>query len=94
MSKSNVFWTHPISFASQRISILAYNFAPVCRVTLAVLFLLQIYVSRKWGFTKWDRGDYEEMRQDGRLIPDGVGVQYKPGHGPLKAWFDRKAGTA
>ncbi|XP_074647397.1 large ribosomal subunit protein uL16-like [Tubulanus polymorphus] len=46
----------------------------------------KIYVSRKWGFTKWDKKDYEEMRADGRLVPDGVVAQYKPHHGPLQAW--------
>jgi len=48
----------------------------------------KIFVSNKWGFTKWNREDYAEMRQDGRLVPDGVTVQYKPPHGPLKAWMD------
>jgi large subunit ribosomal protein L10e len=46
----------------------------------------KINVSRKWGFTKWDREVYEPMRADGRLVPDGVSVQYKPSHGPLAAW--------
>ncbi|XP_061166126.1 large ribosomal subunit protein uL16-like [Saccostrea echinata] len=50
----------------------------------------KIHVSKKWGFTKWDRPQYEEMRADGRLIPDGVNVQYKPNKGPLKAWMDRQ----
>merc|ERR1711976_701681 len=48
----------------------------------------KIGVSNKWGFTKWSREEYAEMRQDGRLVPDGVNVQYKPPHGPLKAWMD------
>ncbi|XP_062603592.1 large ribosomal subunit protein uL16-like [Saccostrea cucullata] len=50
----------------------------------------KIHVSKKWGFTKWDRPQYEVMRADGRLIPDGVNVQYKPNKGPLKAWMDRQ----
>ncbi|XP_063443686.1 large ribosomal subunit protein uL16-like [Mytilus trossulus] len=50
----------------------------------------KIYISKKHGFTKWERSAYEEMRLDGRLIPDGVGAQYKPDHGPLKAWKDRQ----
>ena len=50
-------------------------------------WLFQIHVSRKWGFTKWDRDDYEPMRADGRLVPDGVSVQYKPHHGPLAKWM-------
>merc|ERR1711893_254643 len=48
----------------------------------------KIYVSRKWGFTKWDREDYEKMRADGRLVPDGVSCQYRPNHGPLAKWKD------
>merc|ERR1719270_2483855 len=51
----------------------------------------KIYVSSKWGFTKWPRADYEKMREERKLIPDGVGVQYKPHKGPLKAWMDRVA---
>nr|ABW90391.1 putative ribosomal protein L10 [Barentsia elongata] len=51
----------------------------------------KIYQGRNWGFTKWKREDYEEMRQDGRLIPDGVSVQYKPNKGPLQAWKNRNS---
>merc|ERR1712062_268413 len=51
----------------------------------------KIYVSSKWGFTKWEREDYVKMRGDGRLVPDGVNVQYKPNHGPLQAWRDRNS---
>merc|ERR1712141_41264 len=46
----------------------------------------KIYISKKWGFTKWDREVYEEMRAEGKLQPDGVNVQYKPEHGPLSEW--------
>lgn len=49
----------------------------------------KIVVSKKWGFTKWDREKYGPMRQAGTLVPDGVGVQYKPDHGPLKYWKQR-----
>ena len=52
--------------------------------------LLQIFVSKKFGFTKWPRDVYTQMRQEGRLIPDGVSVQYKPEKGPLQAWMDRQ----
>merc|ERR1712109_284629 len=30
----------------------------------------KIFVSKKFGFTKWDREEYAEMRADGRLKPD------------------------
>jgi len=56
--------------------------------------LLQIYVSKKWGFTKWDREDYEKMRADGRLQPDGANVQYLPEHGPLSRWCKVQAELA
>ena len=41
----------------------------------ANVILAQIYISKKWGFTKWDREVYEEMRDSGKLRPDGVTVQ-------------------
>merc|ERR1712213_243271 len=46
----------------------------------------KIYVSKKWGFTKFDREVYEDMRAEGRLIPDGSNVKYLPEHGPLANW--------
>lgn len=49
----------------------------------------KIVISKKWGFTKWPREDYKDMRAKGILIPDGVSVQYKPEHGPLEAWKRR-----
>merc|ERR1712039_435425 len=35
----------------------------------------RVCVSTKWGFTKLDRAEYEEMKEQGMLIPDGVGVK-------------------
>jgi large subunit ribosomal protein L10e len=46
----------------------------------------KILVSRKWGFTKWERDDYVKMMREHRLYPDGVSVQYVPNHGTLAAW--------
>jgi len=43
-------------------------------------------VSRKWGFTKWDRPKYEELRSEGKLLPDGGNVKHMNGHGPLSEW--------
>ena len=51
---------------------------------------LQIYISNKWGFTKWTKEQYKEMMEDGRLVSDGVHVQYKPSKGPLIAWKKRQ----
>jgi len=50
----------------------------------------KIHVSKKWGFTKFNKENFEEMRAEGRLIPDGVGVQYIPAHGPLNKWKERQ----
>merc|ERR1712059_164841 len=46
----------------------------------------KIYVSKKFGFTKWSREEYETMRADGRLRLDGVNAKYMPEHGPLSVW--------
>jgi len=46
----------------------------------------KIFVSKKWGFTKWERPQYEELKDAGRLAPDGCNVQYRPEHGPLNEW--------
>ncbi|KAB7505555.1 60S ribosomal protein L10 [Armadillidium nasatum] len=46
----------------------------------------KIFVSRKWGFTKYERNTYEDMMASGRLVPDGVTVKYRPEHGPLCHW--------
>ena len=51
----------------------------------------KIHLSYKWGFTKWTWEEYEQMRADGTLTPDGVTVQYHPKHGPLQMWKDRMA---
>jgi len=47
----------------------------------------KIAVSKKWGFTKWDVNDYEKMRADGRLQPNGVTCHYKPNRGPFSVWI-------
>merc|ERR1712033_44355 len=44
----------------------------------------KIFVSKKWGFTKWDREEYLERRRNGSIKPDGVSVQYFPDKGSLK----------
>jgi len=54
----------------------------------------KIYVSKRWGFTKWDRPDYERMRASGHLLHDGVLAKYMPEHGPMKTWFKTQADLA
>ena len=51
-------------------------------------------MSKKWGFTKWERDEYNEMRADGRLQLDGVNVKYMPAHGPLSVWCKTQASLA
>ncbi|OXA39177.1 60S ribosomal protein L10 [Folsomia candida] len=46
----------------------------------------KIFVSKKWGFTKFERPEYERLKSEGRLAPDGCNVQYRAEHGPLNAW--------
>lgn len=43
----------------------------------------KIIESKKWGFTKFSRARYQELKEAGRLIPDGATVQYDNHHGPL-----------
>ncbi|OAO12939.1 60S ribosomal protein L10 [Blastocystis sp. ATCC 50177/Nand II] len=45
----------------------------------------KIVVSKKWGFTKWTREEYAEMRQSGKLVPAGNIAKYIPDHGKLDA---------
>jgi large subunit ribosomal protein L10e len=43
----------------------------------------KIVVSKKWGFTKYDKATYVQMRAEKRLLPDGNQVKYMPAHGRL-----------
>lgn len=50
------------------------------------LYPSQIFISKKWGFTKYDRDDFERLKEERRFLPDGVGVQFLPDHGTLARW--------
>ena len=52
----------------------------------------KIYASRMWGLTKILKEDFEAGRKAGRILHDGVGVQFDNGHGKLKTWINRKNG--
>merc|ERR1712178_661783 len=52
----------------------------------------KIYSSRMWGLTKVLKDEFMEGRKEGRILHDGVGIQFDNGHGPLKKWIDRKHG--
>ncbi|XP_040613825.1 60S ribosomal protein L10-like [Mesocricetus auratus] len=46
----------------------------------------KIHISKKWGFTKFNADEFEDMVAEKRLIPDGCGVKYIPNCGPLDKW--------
>jgi len=50
----------------------------------------KIYVSHKWGFTKFLRDDYEKFKAMGRLIPNGVDVKWLSSRGPLSRFTGAK----
>jgi large subunit ribosomal protein L10e len=54
----------------------------------------KIFVSKNWGFSKWTREEYPDMKESGRLKNDGVNVKYIPELGPLSAWCKTQAELA
>merc|ERR1712100_110412 len=52
----------------------------------------KIYASRFWGLTKVNKEDFVEGRKAGRILADGVGIQFDNGHGKLQTWINRKNG--
>ncbi|XDA83023.1 hypothetical protein R6Z07F_012915 [Ovis aries] len=46
----------------------------------------KIHISKKWGFTRFNADEFENMVAEKRLIPDGCGVKYIPNRGPLDKW--------
>mmetsp|Transcript_23074 Transcript_23074/g.35929 ORF Transcript_23074/g.35929 Transcript_23074/m.35929 type:complete len:210 (+) Transcript_23074:677-1306(+) len=43
----------------------------------------KIVVSTKWGFTRMERSEFNQLKEEGRIIPDGCYCKIKSGHGPL-----------
>ncbi|VFV42735.1 60s ribosomal protein l10 [Lynx pardinus] len=67
--------------------VLLYLPRSVSRFPNSVIFILsQIHISKKWGFTKFNADEFEDMVAEKRLIPDGCGVKYIPNRGPLDKW--------
>ena len=52
----------------------------------------KIYSSRFWGLTKVLKDEFVEGRKAGKILLDGVTVQFDNGHGKLKTWVDRQHG--
>lgn len=46
----------------------------------------KIFISKKWGFTRFDRDEFEKLKEEHKLMPDGVGVQFINDHGKLAEW--------
>jgi len=44
----------------------------------------KVVVSKKWGFTPFTRDEYQKLKSEGRLKPDGCYVKVDNNHGPLK----------
>jgi len=49
----------------------------------------KIHVSQMHGFTKFSKEDYAKWKGRGRLIPDGIGVQWLSSRGPLDRLLKR-----
>eukprot|EP01123_Difflugia_compressa_P008770 TRINITY_DN270_c0_g1_i1.p1 TRINITY_DN270_c0_g1~~TRINITY_DN270_c0_g1_i1.p1 ORF type:complete len:215 (-),score=19.96 TRINITY_DN270_c0_g1_i1:148-792(-) len=43
----------------------------------------KIYVSHKWGFTKYNYEEYKVLKAEGRVIPDGAHCKIRSRKGPL-----------
>ncbi len=43
----------------------------------------EVVVSDKWGFTAFKKQEYERLRDEGRIQPDGCHSRYVSQHGPL-----------
>merc|ERR1712173_385591 len=46
--------------------------------------MYKILESPYWGFTKVKKKDYPVLKAAGRIIPDGSGVKFRNGRGPIK----------
>jgi len=44
----------------------------------------KILVSKKWGFTRYEREEYLRLKAAGKLVPDGAHVKYIRAHGPIQ----------
>ena len=73
-----------------KLSLKIYEYIFNCKTIIP----FQIFVSKKWGFTKFEREEFEELRASGRVKPDGSHCKYMPEHGPLAAWCKIQAELA
>ncbi|XP_054353635.1 large ribosomal subunit protein uL16-like [Pongo pygmaeus] len=57
-----------------------------CRAKFKFPGRQKIHISKKWGFTKFNVDECEDMVAEKQLIPDGCRVKYIPNHDPLDKW--------
>lgn len=43
----------------------------------------KLFVSNKWGFTKFTKEEYLQLKEEGRIIPDGCYCKVLSNKGPL-----------
>ncbi|KAJ8784383.1 hypothetical protein J1605_008316 [Eschrichtius robustus] len=56
----------------------------LCRAKFKFPGHQKIHISKKWGFTKFNAYEFENMVAGKRLIPDGCGGKHIPSRGPWK----------
>lgn len=51
----------------------------------------KVFVSNKWGFTKFTKAEYKKWQAEGRIVSDGVDAKWIASKGPLKNTFPAAA---
>ncbi|XP_004402313.1 PREDICTED: 60S ribosomal protein L10-like [Odobenus rosmarus divergens] len=46
----------------------------------------KIHISKKWGFSRFNYEEFEDMVAERQLLPDNYGVEYIPNHRPRDKW--------
>jgi hypothetical protein len=55
-------------------------------LTTCAYYPQTIAVSKKFGFTKFEKDEYKTLKEANRLIPDGSHVKLITNHGTLEEW--------
>jgi large subunit ribosomal protein L10e len=58
----------------------------LCRAKFKFPGCQKIHISKKWGFTKFNADQFEDMVVEKQLIADGCRVKYIPNNGSLDKW--------
>ncbi|KAK2084098.1 hypothetical protein P7K49_037131 [Saguinus oedipus] len=59
----------------------------LCRAKFKFPGCQKVHISKKWGCTKFNADEFEDIVAEKRLISDGCVVKYIPNHGPLDKWW-------